>query len=300
MGVASRRPKGMVVNISQVESFLECPRLWWWKYHLKRGHDEGRASYDTDGSNALDVGKLWHRVAAGEEALPLDAPLWMVRAYESLLAWEDAHKDVTTIGNELELRATLESHVLVGRLDRLVSWRGKLWHFQHKTIAPSKPLGVFKRLIARSFHEVAYAYLVCNTSEIPLSNYGGTILAVVRKLSDKSLALQEPFSVEYLPLSGYMELVKNLKTHIDAMESWIPPSYHPFGLNITATAVALINPPRKPKGLPPQNPSACGGKYGNKLCQYIDACEGRADISSYPQLDPFEGYAENRSALLGS
>jgi hypothetical protein len=94
-------------------------------------------------------------------------------------------------------------------------------------------------------------------------------------------------------------LLKDLITHIDAMEAWIPRATHPLGLNMTMTAMVYTHPPPKPKGLPPQNPSACGGKYGNKLCQYIDACEGRADISSYPEMDPFEGYAENRSALSG-
>lgn len=274
----------MVVNISQVNDFLHCPRYWWWRYVARRGHDAPALEPD----DPLDLGLLWHRVAAGEEALPLEAPSWMVKAHEALLAWERAHPDVLTMGNELKLEAPFGHHTLMGRLDRLVIWGGKAWHFQHKTIDPSKPLHVYKRFIARSFHEHAYAYLVCSTAGIDQTAYGGTILACARKLSDRKLLTDNPFSVEYLPLENHRERLDDLVKVVDIMAARLPRAEPSFA---TASAWSLTQPLHRTSGyIPPQNPNACAGPYGNKLCQYIDACDGRSPIEAYPELNPLERY----------
>ena len=189
----------MRINISALNRYLECPRKWYYEYILGRG----RASR----SQALLDGILWHEVVSGEGELPEDAPPWMKPAFEAWLEWREKHSDIVILATELPLEAPLGPHTLFGRLDALVTWEGKVWHLQHKTMAKSRPLDVLVRTQKRSFHEHAYKHLVEYNKPVrvpervdgvyPAAPYGGTILVVCKKITT---AL--PIHVEYLTING--------------------------------------------------------------------------------------------------
>lgn len=271
----------MRTNISAVMLFQECPRKWYYKYILGRGEEKA--------SDALSDGKLWHAVCAGEIPLPPDAPDWMGRAHEELEAWVAAHPDVEILGNEIPLERALGRHFIFGRLDRLVRWNGKLWHWQHKTLSGTVPIPVYTRMVARSYHEHAYKYLVGaqrNGETFATAPYGGTILAIARKVTQNPRRGEpkNPLVVEYLSLPDSGPMLKDLISVIDLMDRYAPPPSSAGGTGIPLTLSSALQPP--------QNPGACGGAFRNSLCEYIDVCDMRRSITTMGTIDPLEGYAK--------
>ena len=260
----------MRINISALNRYLECPRKWWYEYILGRG----RASR----SQALLDGILWHQIVSGEAELPEDAPPWMPDAYDAWLEWEAAHPDIKILDTEVTLEAPLGPHTLFGRLDALVTWEGKAWHLQHKTMAKSRPLDVLVRTQKRSFHEHAYKHLVEYNKPVrapervdgvyPPVPYGGTILVVCKKITT---AL--PIHVEYLTNNGGHE---EAMVDIEQLASMMASETGDWGDN--------------PILFPIQNRNSCAGPYLNSLCWAIDACDGIRRIDTYDEIDPLEGY----------
>jgi hypothetical protein len=245
----------MIVNVSSVNLFNKCPRMW--SYRV--------LGYSDPETLAREQGTLWHECCANEAPPPETAPGWMHAAWEAKEKWMLEHPDVQVMANELELSAPFQGSLLRGRLDRLIKWNGTYWHWQWKTAAASKNVGVYTRLISRSFHEHAYRFLAIHHGWTP---YGGSFLAVARKLSDAALDRGEsPLFVTPLPTSSNnAALLEDLATHIAAMAPW--------------EAQILAG-----GALPPQNPEACGGFYGNSPCHFIDVCDGRVDLTALARRD---------------
>lgn len=264
------------VNVSAIESFQRCQRLWYHKYVLRRGYAEE--------SKALVDGITWHRlmeqVAAGGEAY-VTTP-WMQQGLLEWIAWRNEN-NIEILATELELRRLLLPDVtLVGRLDALVRWNGRLWHLQHKTLAASAPVPVYQVLAARAHHEHAYRFLLEPHEPVYGGAYAGVLLAVCRKLSAAAIARGEHvMHVAFVPLAGdHAERMRELEALVRVMQ--------------------LVHEPPLVHGPPPQNPSACGGAYRNRLCEYIDVCNGRLSPDVLPEAFPFEGYSvEGRRLLCG-
>ncbi len=257
----------MKTNISAIQAYLECPRLWYYKYIEKRG-------IETD-SEALRLGTIWHQICAEERDIELSDPEWMHSALTEFDLWKEEHPEVKFLGVEVEMSCQLGSHTLIGRLDSLIEWNGKLWHGQHKTTAATTNIPIFSKLISRSFHEHGYRRMVEDKYGKP---YGGTILFIAKKLTDKALSEgKSPFSVEYLPIHG--DLTHDIKRIIDRMaaDSVVP--------NVFSDPGEESN-----WGLPYQNPDSCGGRFKNHLCDYIDVCEGRMKLETMGEIDPLKGY----------
>lgn len=244
----------MRTNISAIQTYLECPRMWYHKYILKRG-------IETD-SEALRLGTTWHQICASERDIELSDPEWMHAALTGFDLWKEDHPEVKFLGVEVEMSCQLGAHTLIGRLDSLIEWNGKLWHGQHKTTAATTNIPIFSKLISRSFHEHGYRKMVEDKYGKP---YGGTILFIAKKLTDKALSEgKSPFSVEYLPIHG--DLMDDLLVIISNM----------YRANL--------------QGEYPQNPDSCGGRFKNHLCDYIDVCEGKMKIEEMGSIDPLKGY----------
>lgn len=253
----------MKTNISAVQTYLECPRMWYHKYILKRG-------IETD-SEALRLGILWHQICAGEREIELSDPEWMHSALTEFDLWKLDHPEVKFLGVEVEMEAKLGEHTLIGRLDSLIEWNGKLWHGQHKSTAATTNIPIFSKLISRSFHEHGYRLMVEQKYGKP---YGGTILFIAKKLTDKALSEgKSPFMVEYLPIPPSSALLESLTQILGLM------------------AIVLEDAEDQKFGrLPPQNPDSCGGRFKNHLCEYIDVCEGKMKIEEMGEIDPLKGY----------
>lgn len=254
----------MRTNISSVQAYLECPRLWYYKYVLKRGIESD--------SEALRLGTIWHQICADERDIELSDPEWMHAALTEFDLWKLEHPEVKFLGVEVEMEAELGGHTLIGRLDSLIEWNGKLWHGQHKSTAATTNIPIFSKLISRSFHEHGYRKMVEDKYHKP---YGGTILFIAKKLSDKAISEgKSPFMVEFLPITPGSALLDDLATFIGLMES----SAH------------CASQWQELGWLPPQNPDACGGRFKNHLCEYIDVCEGKMKIEEMGEVNPLKGY----------
>jgi len=257
----------MRTNISAIQTYLECPRMWYHKYILKRG-------IETD-SEALRLGTTWHQICASERDIELSDPEWMHAALTEFDLWKEDHPEVKFLGVEVEMSCQLGIHTLIGRLDSLIEWNGKFWHGQHKTTAATTNIPIFSKLISRSFHEHGYRKMIEAEGGKP---YGGTILFIAKKLTDKALSEgKSPFSVEYLPIHG--DLTNDLAIHINNME---------YALHCIAKYEAEDD--KWAEWLPPQNPDSCGGRFKNHLCDYIDVCEGKMKIEAMGSIDPLKGY----------
>jgi len=265
----------MKANISQLNLYMECPRKWYFKYVLKKGIESS--------SQALLDGLDWHDLMESNPSSDLSIregdPLWMKAGYDSWLAWkEQAKRDgFEFLGKEIELEAPLGPYTLFGRLDALVKWNGLLWHLQHKTVAPTKPISTYQRYVAKSWHEHGYQHLIENASKdgekFATSPYGGCLLVICRKLADKTMkgysdAGLSNLVVSYLSLPDHIRTMRDIEDVVGRMEY----------LDLRNTT------------FPPGNPNMCAGFYGNSLCQYIDVCDGHGSIEDFPSIDPLKGY----------
>lgn len=240
-------PRLMRLNVSSVKLYQTCPRKWWYSVE---GHTEAETEAQRDGI-------LWHKCVELMEAPPAEAPAWMRASFTSLVRWYEEHPEVEIIASEVELEAPFGKHTLTGRLDRVVRWNGSYWHWQNKSVAQGRNPALYIRLLGRSFHENAYGFL----ARPHFSPYGGSIIALARKLSQAALARQsDPLVVEPVPTRHYNDMMlKDLERLMDQMQSEAE----------RVQAAAVWERPY----LPPQNPDACGGMYGNSACYMLEECE---------------------------
>ena len=151
---------------------------------------------------------------------------------------------------------------LVGTPDRVIrrASDATIWHVQYKTISDRTPIPVFVAMAERSLHELVYSYLIRTRFSLPASQYGGTILNVVRKLSMKALRErpESAFVQEFIPIreeevDGALRDIRVLAERMEAI--------------------------RLGRAHPVQNRQLDGGRFGNVLTPYWDVRRGLADLS---------------------
>jgi hypothetical protein len=304
----------MRANISQLLLYMECPRKWYFKYILKRGFEST--------SKALEDGLAWHDLMeaapSSDLAIREEDPLWMKAGYDAWLVWkEKAKKDgFEFLAKELELEAPLGPHTIFGRLDALVRWNGRLWHLQHKTLSPSVPIPTYQRLVARSWHEHAYQHLIGRAVHVMVSDlayseepYGGTLLVICRKLSDKSISKRmEELAEAGNPFAGvHMGMDRSNMwdgntSNLDI--SYLPLPQHEDTMNDLWSLMSHIEESgaliggSASQAWPIGNSSMCAGYYRNSLCPYIDVCDGHGSILDMPSINPFSGYKDGSNPPL--
>jgi len=262
----------MRVNISALETYLECPRKWYYTYILGKG-----VPHSGDCHCGMCDGTRWHQLVSGEKTLDEipSPPRWMSDGLKAWEAWQAKRPEISFLAHELVLEAPLGQHTIFGRLDALVEWNNQLWHLQHKSLRGSVPWDVYTRVVRRSFHEHAYQHLITSalagtsparqTVQLPANihdyHYAGTILVVCRKVNTAF-----PILTEFLSVSNHDDALEDLKELIEQVEE-------AYG-----------------NGRLIQNRKSCAGMFQNKLCPFIDVCERQRSIDSMPDLDPLEAY----------
>ena len=270
-------------NISELEDHDFCP-----EYHHNRWMLQQVGIMDE--SEPLRLGTYAHKVLermmrgekpsftakllASERALDLALAAWwgklgIAHPWDAVLETEQAL--------ELEVWSPelgQAGFVLFGTPDACVTWEGKLWHLQHKTIGQSIPVGVFSAGIAQSLHEAGYAALLQHAH--PGIPYGGTLLNIVRRLSEKR-ALEDPSQA----------------LHIEFLA--ITPAQIERGLrDISHKAQQILAQTRRYR-----RRAACWGIYRNKLCEYYPSCWQGISINDavlFEHKNPLSHYATEEEA----
>lgn len=246
----------MRINVSAINLYLECPRKWYYTYVLGRG---------MPAADALTAGKAFHALIAGEREPDETDPAWMLAGLEAWEEWLTDNAAPVVVAREQPLEQFLPSgDILIGRPDAVVTWAGHTWHLQVKTQARTLSPFLFIKGQARSFHEHAYKFLI-EKCYPDLPSYAGTLLVIVRKAVTDTPLIIEPLAV------GSPGVFEDMQCVIERMKSHaFPPLF---------------------EMLPPQNPNSCTGKWGTRLCDYYNVCEGFVPIETMGQIDPMEGYS---------
>lgn len=278
----------MRLSVSDVLVFQRCEHEWYcrcWKRRVPRRPDA-----------ALAAGTFWHalladfarerdrdaafsaahdRMAEMRTHIEAFGDSSTVREFqvqcEGLLAlftkYEDQALSYDTIAIEKALTAPIPErftqihpHVLVGTPDRVVrAPDGKVWAIQYKTVSDRTPVSIFVAIAERSLHELVYAYLIMDSLGLQASQYGGTILNVTRKLSQRALRdrPESAFVQEFVPIR-YVEVERALRdlAHIgDRMERIVRGDAEPI-----------------------HNRMADTNRFGNVLNPYWDVRRGLAEL----------------------
>lgn len=175
----------MLINISALETWLACRRLWHYTYELKRGH-ELSTDYFTEGKN-------WHALCEGVRQLEVADPYWMHEGFKQWTLWLEEHPEFVLRDKELTLKAPLGEHTILGRLDALATWMGQYFHVQYKTLRPNANVHMQSCLKQHSYHELAYRYLAEAHGYTP---WGGTLLVTVRKVTQGNPLIVQPLCPE--------------------------------------------------------------------------------------------------------
>lgn len=259
------------LNVSQIQAFIRCPRYWYHRYVAQRSDERESA--------ALRMGTAWHLLM---EKVLVDPDLgqllricemtsdeWERTLFMEGLAqfhqWMEDSPEYELLDAEMELDFVLDGRFRIfGKLDRLVKFNGSYWHMQHKTLAANKFVPSYITSVRRSLHEYAYRRM-CEAHE--LTPYGGTILFILRKNKD--------------PLSNPPLIVPPAHLATADTDGWREQS-----LMYWCNQIARMQAPSV-VGSVPQNPEACLD-WG--LCEYIDVCDNRKDITDLPVKNPYSHY----------
>jgi hypothetical protein len=255
-------------NISQLKLHHQCAQKSHYRDIQKRGPVEK--------SEPLTLGTLWHKAMAdlmtGSETLPPEramAPEEIQKKWDETLAplvplvVDMLPRGYKVLAVEQPLSVPIGPHWLEGTPDLLITWNGKIWHVQYKTLNPSTPLHIYTETQRVDWHESGYEAMICHNYDDP--PVGGTILIVARKLSAKSIAEKpgQAVSVHYLVRrpAEVAEALADMYTEMEAIYKEGPKGEY--------------NRIQK-------NPGACGGVYGNQLCPYFHVCYGGKSILDFP------------------
>jgi hypothetical protein len=205
----------MKVTGSELLAFDRCPefRRNLWEKRRQKQHSE---------SEAQALGKWAHEILAnmmkgispGQLELPWFSQLAKARALRlALLAWWDRYSVSTPWSEVILVEEPLTAQIRTGRPpewagdvilqgipDAMVLWQGALWHCQHKTLDQSQSVENFACSVAQSLHESIYAILAKN--RWPELRYGGTMLNIVRKMSEGAMLenASRALWLEFLPI----------------------------------------------------------------------------------------------------
>lgn len=277
----------MNISVSELNCFLTCEFDWWCRYVARR--------IPRRPEPALAAGTFWHSLMADfirsgdkgkslshamermddlrEEMIAMSATDDILKDFETqcarLLAAFSSYRDFVASEETLLIEEPLSApllgtpHTLVGTPDRVIRLKGdsSIWHVQYKTISDRTPVWVFLASQERSLHELVYSHLICTHLGIPASNYGGTILNVVRKISAKAMR-EHPdsaFVQEFVPIrqsevAHALSDIQQLARRMDDIRSGVRAPIH--------------------------NRLADVGRFGNTLSPYWDVRRGLGDISN--------------------
>jgi hypothetical protein len=266
----------MKLNVSAAKAFLTDQMDWYYAYHLRR--------VPRGPVMPLALGTVWHVLmenyfsTGSKEEAKIIAQLKITEvmaeergdwAHEFQLEaehlfhlfdfYEDRYAPEETLAIESAIEAPLGTHILVGRPDTVIRWRGKLWHRQNRTLSDRTLIPLYLQTAERDLHEVAYAGLIAHRYGIPLSEYGGTLMNIVRKVSKKKL-MENPdaaFVQEFIPITpqSVLEALGDLEQIATDME-------------------AIIQGSRRAVS----NREQDRGRFGNRLSPYFEVKMGRASI----------------------
>ena len=248
----------MEISISEIKDHNLCPM-----YHWNRWKEERRAVEEQ--SEAVTLGTYAHthladmmkgrtlrlgaeKLTAAERAVDTALVAWSTQYFHvdsALLPWDE----VLLVEEPLHLQLT-DDITLVGIPDAIVKSQGTLWHVQHKTIAQTIPVGVFTQGVAVSLHECGYAALIKN--HYPNVPYGGTMLNIVRRMSEKRISDNplQSLHLEFIPMSD-ARIADGIA-------------------DITLKARQILSEYQGERV--EKRRESCTGLYRNKLCGYYDSC----------------------------
>lgn len=207
-------------TISEIKAFWSCPSRWYLAFVHPRRVPRFQAA-------ALTTGTAWHKfMEARLNGVEIDAALLaieteMVPAIDEAIGGgrlkqaEELQKDwdklrtagplwkdwleCETLAVEKPLSLTVGNVTINGRPDRVIRLKdsGKIGHFQHKTLAASKPVVPFVEAFHRNPHEAAYWHMLHNEyDEKPF----GAIVNIMRKLIPASIAKTPEVALQQHPV----------------------------------------------------------------------------------------------------
>lgn len=303
----------MRLNVSAAKAWQHNPTRWYYEFQIKRVarfaptplslgsflhrafdyHFKGVSMAEAVQSVTLEVQQEYSRLVRLNYPMPAQKLLdgWNELA-ELLPHWQDRF-EVRTIASELALEAPLPNgDTGYGRLDRLVVYADKLWHWQNRSLSGSTNLHLYLGTAEMDWHENFYAFLVsaCRSqlpSEVRDLPYGGTGYNIIRKLKligAKGKQLHEPaecFVQELVAIQpGLVErIVHTLCDIADEMRPYI------------AGRLMLRS-----------CPATCArGPFGNSRCPYYGVCTGLDDIHDDNLfMDAADPYSEVADESQGS
>jgi len=292
------------ISVSSIQHYQDDPLTWCYTWL------ENRVPRKT--GTAVSTGRLVHKAfenhfkgggRVGDELDALLAPIdprylderarkayyASARLVEPLNLWEDRYP----IDRTLEVEAPFEEKlpnglIFQGRPDRVVSCYGKVWHFQHKTLAASRNPEHFIKLAPQSMHELLYAaHLRQKYTDEP---YGGSIYNVVRKLKYKSEAKGPKFGTILNDINKLF-----IQRHFALRDTDIARARVDL-LSLALKMERLARDYTRYLVQPPRNRRFDAGFYGTGLNPYLPVILGETtldDDSRYmDRLDPYEAIAE--------
>lgn len=284
------------VNVSAILAYQRCPTDWYYRYVLRRVPRETEHYYES--------GNFWHALMglaahSGLGAAIEAAPTLMTEILDLAATDPDTSDDnFKKLKDEVErlflllphtpsafystktlaIEKTLEAVIppfergvsLFGRPDRISNSHNSVWHDQHKSVSDRTAIAPYVAATERSLHELGYAYLICGAYGYPLSQYGGTNLHIVRKLSRKGCIERpaEAFVSEFIPIreSQVLDALEDIQQIALDMQECLAGTRR-----ITQNRTADLN------------------RYGSKLSPYWEARSGRVSINDdryYRTLPP--------------
>lgn len=262
----------MRINVSQILAYERCPTYWIGRYVACRGPEQK--------SKALRFGNRYHDLCEFDrwKADPLDTPLEKKQLLYGFALWRRARESwgIRVIDTEVSMEMQVGEHTVFGQIDAVVEWNGRTWMLQHKTINETANIPQYVRSLERSWHEITYGLLAQANG---YDDYAGSIIvcmrkiALVRRASWKANMLQiEPVRIRPDALFRF-----HLKNRLERMSMYYTPD-------------PLAAAQRMDGGGISQNRSNCL-KY-NRLCDYVDVCDGEASVLDMPTCNSLERYAK--------
>jgi len=261
----------VLISVSDLKLHVLCPMKFHYQYNLKRGIKREEPAQEL-GTLAHEILKLKLKGDPGWEVLAnSDCGVKEWPSIQAILKVWKPDERWKILHVEEELRLPIGQHTLVGRPDAVVEWLGGYWHLQHKTIASSKPPAIFAEVQRTDWHECVYQRMLEEQGYTP---FRGTILNMIRKLALKNIVDDPMKAVEiaYLPRTN---------VEVDKTMSDIRHRLHRIYLEKSETWT--IEKTR----------SACGGIFGNSLCQYKGVCDGWQKLEDNIFSDLEVRYGEN-------
>ena len=254
------------INVSLLKQWIECPTKAYYQSILRR--------VPPTKPKALDLGTMWHQAMWARsnnldvkevlDALDIPAETWtewdntLARALP-LVEFMEGEEELAA-EKQLSIPRFIKGLPLVGTLDNIVKWNGKIWHRQYKTLGGTTPVAIFAELQRTDWHECGYHKML--QLEYPEETIGGTILYIVRKLSPTRFR-DNPAGCIVPPLI--------MARSQDIVDEALDDMYD-VAMNLFKSLHEIPMPLRYPH--------SCGGPFRNSMCSYREVCYGNKKISS--------------------